>query len=56
MPAEQPTLTDGTITLRPWRDDDVAEAVAGHDDEMALWFGWDPADVTEQTSVPVVTV
>ena len=27
-------------------DDDVAEAVAGHDDEMALWFGWDPADVS----------
>ena len=49
MPDEQPTLTDGTVTLRAWRDDDVAEAVAGHDDEMALWLGWDPADVTEQT-------
>jgi RimJ/RimL family protein N-acetyltransferase/8-oxo-dGTP pyrophosphatase MutT (NUDIX family) len=34
------------VSLRPWRDDDVAEAVAGHDDEMALWFGWDPADVS----------
>ena len=45
MPDEQPTLTDGTVTLRAWRDDDVAEAVAGHDDEMALWLGWDPADV-----------
>ncbi|SEC80497.1 Protein N-acetyltransferase, RimJ/RimL family [Nocardioides exalbidus] len=46
MPDDQPTLTDGTISLRPWRDDDVEPAVAGHDDEIALWFGWDPADVT----------
>ena len=37
------------MTLRAWRDDDVAEAVAGHDDEMALWLGRDAADVTEQT-------
>jgi RimJ/RimL family protein N-acetyltransferase/8-oxo-dGTP pyrophosphatase MutT (NUDIX family) len=49
VPSEQPTLTDGVVTLRPWRDDDVAEAVAGHDDEMALWLGRDAADVTEQT-------
>jgi RimJ/RimL family protein N-acetyltransferase/8-oxo-dGTP pyrophosphatase MutT (NUDIX family) len=55
VPAEQPTLTDGTVTLRPWRDDDVAEAVAGHDDEMALWFGWDPADVTEQSHLAAIT-
>ena len=46
MPDEQPTLTDGVVTLRPWRDDDAAEAVTGHDDEMALWFGWDPDAVT----------
>ncbi len=46
MPDDQPTLTDGTVTLRPWRDDDVEAAVAGHDDEMALWFGWEPHDVT----------
>ncbi len=46
QPDQQPTLTDGTLTLRPWRDDDLAEAVAGHDDEMALWFGWDPAEVS----------
>ena len=45
MPLEQPTLTDGVITLRPWRDEDVVTAVAGHDDEMALWFGWDPGDI-----------
>ena len=36
MPDEQPTLTDGTVTLRAWRDDDVAEAVAGHDDEIVV--------------------
>ena len=46
MPLEQPTLTDGVVTLRPWRDDDVADAVAGHDAEIALWFGWDPAEVS----------
>ncbi len=46
MPPEQPTLTDGVVTLRPWRDDDIAEAVSGHDEEMALWFGWDPAEVS----------
>ena len=54
MPDEQPTLTDGTVTLRAWRDDDVAEAVAGHDDEMGLWLGWHPADVTEQTHAAAI--
>ncbi len=48
-PDEQPTLTDGTVTLRPWRDDDVAEAVAGHDPEMAHWFGWEADAVTEES-------
>ncbi len=28
---EQPTLTDGVVTLRRWRLEDVGEAVAGHD-------------------------
>jgi RimJ/RimL family protein N-acetyltransferase/8-oxo-dGTP pyrophosphatase MutT (NUDIX family) len=37
---DQPTLTDGTVTLRPWRDDDVATAVAGHDELIAHWFGF----------------
>ena len=46
MPDDQPTLTDGTVVLRAWRDADVEEAVAGHDGEVALWFGWDPAEVT----------
>lgn len=46
MPDEQPTLTDGVVTLRPWRDGDVEEAVTGHDDVMALWFGWPAEDVS----------
>ncbi len=37
---EQPTLTDGVVTLRPWRHEDVDEAVAGHDEVIAHWFGW----------------
>ncbi|MGL5825048.1 MAG: NUDIX hydrolase [Nocardioides sp.] len=36
----QPTLTDGTIILRPWCDEDIAEAIAGHDDKIAHWFGF----------------
>jgi RimJ/RimL family protein N-acetyltransferase/8-oxo-dGTP pyrophosphatase MutT (NUDIX family) len=48
QPGEQPTLSDGTITLRPWRDEDVDEAVAGHDAEMALWFGWDLESMTTE--------
>jgi RimJ/RimL family protein N-acetyltransferase/8-oxo-dGTP pyrophosphatase MutT (NUDIX family) len=40
---DQPTLTDGVVTLRPFRDDDVEKAVAGHDEVIAHWFGW-PAD------------
>ncbi len=39
-PEPQPELTDGVVTLRAWRDDDVEAAVAGHDEEIAHWFGW----------------
>ena len=46
MPPEQPTLTDGVVTLRPWRDTDTEAAVAGHDAEMALWLGRHPEDVS----------
>jgi RimJ/RimL family protein N-acetyltransferase/8-oxo-dGTP pyrophosphatase MutT (NUDIX family) len=35
----QPTLTDGVVVLRPWRDEDVEAAVEGHDEEIARWFG-----------------
>ncbi len=45
---DQPTLTDGVVTLRPFRDDDVADAVAGHDEVIAHWFGWPPDAVTPQ--------
>jgi RimJ/RimL family protein N-acetyltransferase/8-oxo-dGTP pyrophosphatase MutT (NUDIX family) len=34
----QPTLTDGVVTLRPWRDDDIDAAVAGHDELIAHWY------------------
>ena len=45
---DQPTLTDGEVTLRPWRDDDVTEAVAGHDEVIAHWFGWPVDGVTHE--------
>ena len=35
----QPTLTDGVVVLRPWHDEDIAAAIAGHDEEIARWFG-----------------
>lgn len=45
---EQPTLTDGVVTLRAWRDDDVAEAVEGHDEVIAHWFGWQQVTPTRE--------
>jgi RimJ/RimL family protein N-acetyltransferase/ADP-ribose pyrophosphatase YjhB (NUDIX family) len=36
----QPTLTDGVVTLRPWTDADIDEAIAGHDEEIRYWFGF----------------
>ena len=54
MPAEQPTLTDGVVTLRPWRESDTEEALAGHDAEMAHWFGWDPAQVTPERHLAAI--
>ena len=37
---EQPTLTDGQVTLRPWRDSDIDQARLAHDEEMAHRFGF----------------
>jgi RimJ/RimL family protein N-acetyltransferase len=37
----QPTLTDGVVVLRPWHEEDIAAAIAGHDEEIAHWFGND---------------
>jgi RimJ/RimL family protein N-acetyltransferase/8-oxo-dGTP pyrophosphatase MutT (NUDIX family) len=45
---DQPTLTDGVVTLRPFRDEDVAVAVAGHDEVIAHWFGWASDAVTAE--------
>jgi RimJ/RimL family protein N-acetyltransferase/ADP-ribose pyrophosphatase YjhB (NUDIX family) len=45
---EQPTLTDGVVTLRPWSSEDVEEAVAGHDEVIAHWFGWPVDGVTPE--------
>jgi RimJ/RimL family protein N-acetyltransferase/8-oxo-dGTP pyrophosphatase MutT (NUDIX family) len=36
---QSPTLTDGTVTLRGWESDDLDDAGAGHDDEIAHWVG-----------------
>ncbi len=38
--APQPELTDGVVVLRPWRDEDIEPAIAGHDEEIARWFGF----------------
>jgi RimJ/RimL family protein N-acetyltransferase/8-oxo-dGTP pyrophosphatase MutT (NUDIX family) len=45
----QPTLTDGVVTLRPWRDSDLETAVAGHDEVIAHWFGDAGATPTRDT-------
>ena len=39
-PPAQPDLTDGVVVLRPWRDADIELAIAGHDEEIAHWFGF----------------
>jgi RimJ/RimL family protein N-acetyltransferase/ADP-ribose pyrophosphatase YjhB (NUDIX family) len=36
---DQPTLTDGEITLRPFVESHIGAHVDGEDDEMRLWFG-----------------
>jgi RimJ/RimL family protein N-acetyltransferase/8-oxo-dGTP pyrophosphatase MutT (NUDIX family) len=42
----QPELTDGVVVLRPWRDEDIEAAIAGHDEEIARWFGSSEATPT----------
>lgn len=39
----QPTLTDGELTLRPWRDEDIDVAHGLADDEMVRWFSGTPS-------------
>jgi RimJ/RimL family protein N-acetyltransferase/8-oxo-dGTP pyrophosphatase MutT (NUDIX family) len=36
----QPTLTDGVVVLRPWRDEDIEPTRLAHDEETARWFGF----------------
>jgi RimJ/RimL family protein N-acetyltransferase/ADP-ribose pyrophosphatase YjhB (NUDIX family) len=51
---DQPTLSDDTVTLRPWRDADVAAAVAGHDELIAHWFGFDVVTPSHETHARAV--
>ncbi|WP_127480637.1 NUDIX hydrolase [Nocardioides pantholopis] len=49
----QPTLTDGTVTLRAWRETDVEEAIAGHDDVVLRWLGVREGPTAEQHTAAV---
>ena len=51
---DQPTLTDDTVTLRPWRDADVDVAIAGHDELIAHWFGFDDVTPSHETHAAAV--
>jgi RimJ/RimL family protein N-acetyltransferase/8-oxo-dGTP pyrophosphatase MutT (NUDIX family) len=37
----QPTLTDGELTLRPWREEDIDLAHGLADEEISRWFDFD---------------
>jgi RimJ/RimL family protein N-acetyltransferase/8-oxo-dGTP pyrophosphatase MutT (NUDIX family) len=50
----QPTLYDGDVVLRPWRDDDIEPARLQHDDLMALWFGFSDAIPTHEQHAAAV--
>ena len=43
----QPTLTDGEITLRPWRDADIDLAEPLEDDEIRHWFDFSRASTRD---------
>lgn len=43
----QPTLTDGEITLRPWRDADIELADPLEDDEIRHWFDFPRASTRD---------
>jgi RimJ/RimL family protein N-acetyltransferase/8-oxo-dGTP pyrophosphatase MutT (NUDIX family) len=51
----QPTLRDGDVVLRPWRDDDVEPARLQHDEEMARWFGFDRVVPTAQEHAAAIS-
>ncbi|GAA5150293.1 hypothetical protein GCM10023340_27090 [Nocardioides marinquilinus] len=48
-----PTLTDGTVVVRAWRDGDVEPSVAGQDAEVDHWFG-QPGGLTVEHQREVV--
>lgn len=50
----QPTLTDGVVTLRPWQDEDIDEAVAGHDEVIAHWYGFPAVRPTREQHASAV--
>src|SRR4051794_31255191 len=42
LPPDQPTLSDGTVTLTPFTRQDAPTMVEwDHDSEMARWFDWE---------------
>ena len=51
---DQPTLTDDKVTIRPWRDVDVDVAIAGHDELIAHWFGFDVVTPSHETHAEAV--
>ena len=53
-PEPQPTLTDGVVLLRPWRDEDIEIARAGHDEEIAQRFGFDDVVPTREQQAEAV--
>ena len=44
-----PTLSDGVIILTGYTDDDIADHLAGEDEETARRFGWWPQMSTEDS-------
>jgi RimJ/RimL family protein N-acetyltransferase/8-oxo-dGTP pyrophosphatase MutT (NUDIX family) len=50
---EQPTLTDGVVTLRPFVETDIDAHVAGEDEVARLWFGH-PGRSTREGMLEVV--
>jgi RimJ/RimL family protein N-acetyltransferase/ADP-ribose pyrophosphatase YjhB (NUDIX family) len=49
----QPTLTDGDLTLRPWRDSDVDLAAPLEDEEITHWFDFSRPSTREDVVAAV---
>lgn len=50
----QPTLRDGDVTLRPWREADADPARLQHDEEIAHWFGFPDVIPTREQQVAAI--